>query len=390
MAEASATPNPRNLNLDHLRVVMLLLGVPLHGALPFLPGGGWLVEAERTSVLLQGLSDVIHAFRMPVFFLLSGLFAVGAIRKAGRLGWLARRWRLLLPPLLFGFLAINPLQDWLIGLYEADHGSDAVRTSATYHLWFLVVLLAFSALIAALPSLLGVYGATMSRLRRTVGRHAPAAAVPTVMLVNAGLSLAAILLADATCRLLLGRPFPASLNLFALYLPFFLFGWHLASDEEARSAFLSVGAGGWVLAAGALAVTVAVSADPALRAAWCDPAWLVAGWFTARVVVSAFATASRPLLPAMPFRPEFGLPFYLLHHPFVLVFALAMEQLPLSPWQAFAAIVVLTTASTLIAVRVVERSRLLLFLFGVPVAPRSGPAAVSRHGPALGDFVPRP
>ena len=63
----------RRHDLDALRAVAMLLGIVLHGLMPFMPGLSVIRDtqtAEWVWILFLG----IHGFRMPLFFLVSGFF----------------------------------------------------------------------------------------------------------------------------------------------------------------------------------------------------------------------------------------------------------------------------------------------------------------------------
>ena len=58
--------------LDALRGVLMMLGVLLHCALPYISGSDWpFVDWTATSPNLSLVTDGVHTFRMPAFFLMS-------------------------------------------------------------------------------------------------------------------------------------------------------------------------------------------------------------------------------------------------------------------------------------------------------------------------------
>lgn len=91
-ATCTAPTAPRRHDLDALRAVAMLLGIVLHAALPYLGG-------EATGVLVPIL-DVIHGFRMPLFFLLSGFFTAMLWRRRGIIKLVRHRFRRILLPLV--------------------------------------------------------------------------------------------------------------------------------------------------------------------------------------------------------------------------------------------------------------------------------------------------
>ena len=57
---------------------MMLLGVVLHTALSFIegsPSGDWMYRDPSRSPIAGLLTLSIHVFRMPVFFVMAGIFA---------------------------------------------------------------------------------------------------------------------------------------------------------------------------------------------------------------------------------------------------------------------------------------------------------------------------
>lgn len=104
--EAPASEVPRYHSLDRLRAVAMLLGILLHAlqahatlrALPggHPPGGIWL-------------ADFIHAWRMPLFFLISGFFSRMMFQRHGATVYLRRRWQRIGIPLLVGLVTLSPL-----------------------------------------------------------------------------------------------------------------------------------------------------------------------------------------------------------------------------------------------------------------------------------------
>lgn len=160
-------PAPRLHALDSLRALMMWLGIVLHVAIvhmvqpPLVP---WR-DGQRTFVadLLVGF---IHAFRMPVFFILAGFFVAQLLRSRGPRGLAAHRLRRLgLPFVVFWpplFLALGFFMllfvhrmargTWGIDRSLASTGAAIPEGPSTMHLWFLWMLIWFSLLAAAIAS----------------------------------------------------------------------------------------------------------------------------------------------------------------------------------------------------------------------------------------------
>ena len=106
------TADPRRTDLDVLRGVAMLLGIVLHSFMSFIPGP-WPVQDSRQNDLFFIPVAAIHMFRMPLFFLLSGFFAMFILRKQGLRGMLRHRARRVLLPLLLALITIVPVSNLL-------------------------------------------------------------------------------------------------------------------------------------------------------------------------------------------------------------------------------------------------------------------------------------
>ncbi|HAG94371.1 MAG: hypothetical protein CMK83_25115 [Pseudomonadales bacterium] len=143
--------------LDQVRSHMMLLGIVLHAAGSYnnFPAGElWPYKSVDVHVLYSVIINVIHSFRMQVFFLVAGLFAAMLISKRGNTGFLKNRTqRVLLPLLVFA----GPIIIYCNHLYS--HGAELMalrgidvefdHSIRLYHLWFLYYLYFY--VLAAIP-----------------------------------------------------------------------------------------------------------------------------------------------------------------------------------------------------------------------------------------------
>ena len=166
----SALPTKHNSSryygLDALRACLMLLGIFLHLSLPYagIPFRGYYVTSE-TSALLRFV-PIVHLFRMPAFFLLSGFFAgllwetrsprQFVLTRAKRVGlvWIVALGLLSLPMGVIGiynhFARLSTNAAMLTWNAIATRSFDATWLPETQlHLWFLEYLMVFS-LVAAL------------------------------------------------------------------------------------------------------------------------------------------------------------------------------------------------------------------------------------------------
>ena len=83
--EPSTTGERRYYGLDALRGVMMLLGIVIHAAMFYtvMESDVFPFKDRRTSPLLDLVLLLIHSFRMPLFFLVSGFFGALLVEKYG-------------------------------------------------------------------------------------------------------------------------------------------------------------------------------------------------------------------------------------------------------------------------------------------------------------------
>ena len=90
----------------------MLLGIGLHAALAYamIP---WAVEDSRRHPFFGAFVALVHDFRMPLFFLISGFFTAMLWRQKGLNALLWHRFQRVLIPCLLGVVTILPLTAWV-------------------------------------------------------------------------------------------------------------------------------------------------------------------------------------------------------------------------------------------------------------------------------------
>lgn len=134
---------------------MMLLGVVLHSAIAYAQADFeiWPVHDPQTDPSFDGVVVLIHAFRMPIFFLIAGFFGAFLYMQRGPAEFVSnRRKRIWKPLYIFWTLLIVPTcwGVWVamrkLGVIELDlplaHLTIYIAVTATWlHLWFLYHLL---------------------------------------------------------------------------------------------------------------------------------------------------------------------------------------------------------------------------------------------------------
>lgn len=174
----SPFPPDRLHALDNLRATMMWLGIVLHVAVIHIEGPSPLPwHDDRSTPLADLLMAFIHAFRMPVFFILAGFFVALLVQRRGMRAMVRNRaQRLALPFAVFwppiyvvcGLLALLFLHRMQRGTWGIDRsllpsGTSIPQGPSTMHLWFLWMLLWFSVLTAPTQWLLQRLPAVLPR-----------------------------------------------------------------------------------------------------------------------------------------------------------------------------------------------------------------------------------
>lgn len=161
---AGAGPSAREHWLDNLRALAMLAGVVFHAMLAYSPRlvDVWPTATGEGAAAVDAAAWFLHAFRMPLFFVVAGWFTVVLMRRRGADGMLLNRLRrvglpllLLAPPLLWSLSALtehaamtavspSPLLRAVRALVLEHGGIPPMPTLA--HLWFLLYLTVFSVL----------------------------------------------------------------------------------------------------------------------------------------------------------------------------------------------------------------------------------------------------
>jgi hypothetical protein len=197
MAQAAAPvpSSPRNVALDNLRVVAMLLGLVTHGVLPYTATG--VAQFPIRDCSRHPAADAayfaVHDFRMQLFFLLAGFAGTALATRRGVAGLVRNRLARVALPLALAVFAIGPVMHLLFAHHTAARGIDWRAGDSggwigpNFHLWFLYYLLMCCVPLVVLlvvgPSLPRVITRTLDRAAgRLIGRWwlTPALAVLAV------------------------------------------------------------------------------------------------------------------------------------------------------------------------------------------------------------------
>lgn len=157
------TPTSRIYFLDNLKVLLAILVVLHHAAQPYGPGGGWWIASDpnQTTIdfIVLGLLMALNmSFFMGLFFMISAYFLPASLDRKGPEKFMKDRLVKLGVPILIFMLGIFPFMNYLLHNY----GQPIINFYLSYinifnsqnqlsvgHLWFLTMLLIFSAVFVA-------------------------------------------------------------------------------------------------------------------------------------------------------------------------------------------------------------------------------------------------
>ncbi|VVB68730.1 Acyltransferase family protein [uncultured archaeon] len=135
---------PRIYFLDNLKVFLTVLVVLHHAAQPYGPGGGWWIVSEPYSLvdyIVLGIFMAVNAsFFMGLFFMISAYFVPSSLEKKVATKFMKDRLAKLGVPILIFMIGVFPVMGYLL------EGQPSITLG---HLWFLAMLLIFSAVYAA-------------------------------------------------------------------------------------------------------------------------------------------------------------------------------------------------------------------------------------------------
>ncbi|MFJ6706784.1 MULTISPECIES: acyltransferase [unclassified Streptomyces] len=396
-AAPTQAPLPeRRPELDAVRMLVVIGLVFFHSALVFAAGDDFYVKNAETTEAIMIIAGFGVVWAMPLLFLISGLGAWHSLRRRGPWGFAGERLLRLGVPLVFATLALNPLPQWL-RLRSADAGYHESYLGflprfydvhlepqefpfvvqgehfETGHLWFVVLLLAFSLMLVPLHR-----GLPRERVRRIGDRLAAAT------LRRRGLVFLPALAFAAICAFAGMEEDYAGWHRWS-YLLFFVAGFALATDDRFRTVMRrDAGRAAWLgallfAAAGpGFALADAPFTETTALAVSSRALFGAAGWC---LVVAIPGLLDRRRLKPPPEVPDQTpttrrrlyaylaaavLPLYILHQPIVVAVAYFVTGWSAPIVVEYVVLVVIAFTLTLTAYELlVRRTRATRFLFGM-------------------------
>lgn len=240
--------------LDSLRAIMMMLGIVLHSANTYVVadyGASWpLKDPNSSGITLDYISSFVHAFRMPIFFVIAGFFASLLFYERSYTKMIKNRVnRILFPFIAFLFILwplvkmsftysnlvfageANALETTLAAFSERA----AFLPERTMHLWFLYYLVLFS----ISSYLLGLLLKKLPKLSNKISSIFNYIIQKPILkvLVFSAINLILLLLMNRTW-VATSLSFVPDFNTYIFYAFFYFWGWILFKSKSYLNTFL--------------------------------------------------------------------------------------------------------------------------------------------------------
>lgn len=387
--EPRPTKKERRYDIDWLRALAVIVLILNHSAAIFDPYPVTAIKGQSSKTMAM-FGAFTHEWRLALLFLVSGAGTFFALGLRNRSQFVKERVGRLLIPLVFGILAIAPLQIycWLRASFNYQHSyayfyksilsrlilhggwGDAPESLHWAHLWFLAYLFIFS--ILALPLFLYLKQESGKRaLSNASGFFARRGAI--------FLFAVPIVIIQVTLR----ATWPGSLNFIddwtnvCTFLCFFIFGFLIISDERLGEAITRNGTAALILGliTSTIFITVIFTGNFPKRG-------YNLGWTLLMILRGlnvwfwnvAFLSLARKYLNfnnrILLYMTEAVFPVYIVHLPILSLAAVLAVRLNIGVMAQYTIIVLLTLTISFLIVELIKRIGVIGFLFGLKSKPK--------------------
>ncbi len=137
--------------MDALRASLLIAGVFFHAGMVYRPDLAWRFRDPSDLVFFSWLTDLLHSFRMPAFFVMAGFFCALTFHCNGGVRKLRARLITFCVPFVVMVFTVQPWQYAMeLGFHDAFRGFGATFWTNYFrdgeyisHLWFLLNLVVY-------------------------------------------------------------------------------------------------------------------------------------------------------------------------------------------------------------------------------------------------------
>lgn len=328
----------------------MALGIILHTANIYSAEITWRISSEDTSTFIFFIREIIHLFRMPAFFMVSGFFCVMTLKKYGSSQFVKVRMKRIAVPLIVTALTLNSLQTLILhltGWQPFEFPSYWLTGGWISHLWFLINLIVYFAVAVFLFSF---FKRTTKSLLDMLSGLAATLPMPIVLLIASLSGVGVVALSPLGFPLYSYYVFDI-LNVYILmkYLPYFFFGALLFNSKTVLNNFSNVSNLVLVIytvaSIGALFLLTPLlpeSLSPVLVAFTSN----LASWTLSAALFKFFQTFFNKKSDFWLSLSDSSYTIYLFHHLIVISLGLIALELGLPPFVEFLIIIVLTVLAT--------------------------------------------
>ena len=222
---------------------MMLLGIVLHASETYSIGGDlWPKDPNSTNAFFNYLSSIIHIFRMPIFFLISGFFSAMLFYERSPKTMMTQRLKRVVAPFLVFLVILHPIIassfNYMIqsyGLTDFEPMKLGYLPTITYHLWFLYYLIIITCLVT-LTAFILKKAPSISRFVNNTFKNLFERQFLFVAVGSIYLFLLLVWMWDFWAPTPLG--FSPDIKLIIFYGSFFIMGWLVFKSKELLKLFM--------------------------------------------------------------------------------------------------------------------------------------------------------
>lgn len=358
--------NERIYFLDAMRGILMMLGVVLHSAQVFNVEKSWAIYSNDSATIASYLIDIIHAFRMPAFFIVSGYFCLLTIKRYGPNKFFKVRIKRIIIPLVITGLTLNTLQAIILsnsGWRDFSLVQQFLEGGWVSHLWFLINLVIYFS-VAFLCAL--TISKQINWLNTIFTRLA--SKIPFfVLLIILPLSWIMIKI-SAKFGIPLYTSIGGVIDIYEIifYLPYFIFGLWLRENPEKLFKFANINA---ILSISIIAVALFASSKLDASAGISQAITIqylkvLVIWFSTSLCFHIFMKYANTHSPAFMFLSDASYSVYLFHHVFVISIGLFLIQVGLGGFTGLMTLIISITLITFVIHKyIISKFSILRYLY---------------------------
>jgi len=334
--------------LDAMRSILMMLGVVLHSAVVF-SNNSWLLP-EQESQFYSQIVHIIHLFRMPAFFIISGFFCHLMLGRTGNLIFIKQKISRILLPLVATAITLNSLQNILLNDYRSENmdllsSGYWLQGSWVSHLWFLISLIYFLIISTAIKSIAPKLANTL--LSNTVLFFTTSRSF--LLIILALLSLVLIKLSNIASLHIMNSEFNWEIAESIKYSIYFYFGIIIARSPEILERFTRFKLTMLLLPSLVILALVNIEITGSI---WQDRIQLIINtlltWSLCYICFILFHKLTNIPSKLFLYLSDASYTIYLFHHILVIAFSILLHPVDIPNSMKFITVIGITFATTIV------------------------------------------